>query len=339
MPRKRARDDNHGDLISGLPDEILRTIISLLPTKEGARTQLIARKWRPLWRSAPLNICCHGLCRNQYERISVVTKLLTIHHGPKRRLDLDTIRFHRDKKIFAEETTQLEEWFSYGALANLQELNMVFEDRNYQLPSSVLLCAPALEVARFKFCNFPKEVTHFTFPLLKKLSLCCVEIAGDAFHGLLKGCHVLESLYLERLNGMDCFTIKSKTQPSFPLLKKLSLCCVYIAEDVFHGLLSGCHVLESLYLEGLNDTGSFEISSETLTSVGLCNCILKQGELIIKYAPRLERLLLPRPGKGAYNLRVIEAPKLQILGLLSPCISQLEIANIFFEVGAPTSCS
>jgi hypothetical protein len=282
-----ARDDNHGDLISGLPDEILRTIISLLPTKEGALTQLIARKWRPLWRSAPLNMCCHGLCRNQYERISVVTKLLTIHHGPKRSLDLDTIRFHRDKKIFAEETTQLEEWFSSGALADLQELNMVFEDRNYQLPSSVLLCAPALEVARFKFCNFPKEVTHFTFPLLKKLSLCCVEIAGDAFHGLLKG----------------------------------------------------CHVLESLYLEGLNDTGSFEISSETLTSVGLCNCILKQGELIIKYAPRLERLLLPRPGRGDYILRVIEAPKLQILGLLSPCISELQIANIIFEVGAATSCS
>jgi hypothetical protein len=286
MPRKRARHDNHREPPE-LPDDILSTIISLLPTREGANTKLVARSWRQLWRYAPLNICCHGLCRNQYERISVVTKLLTIHHGPKRRLDLDTIRFHRDKKIFAEETTQLEEWFSYGALANLQELNMVFEDRNYQLPSSVLLCAPALEVARFKFCNFPKEVTHFTFPLLKKLSLCCVEIAGDAFHGLLKGCHVLESLYLERLN----------------------------------------------------DKGSFQISSKTLRSVGLCNCFTEKGELIIKDAPFLERLLLPRPGKGAYILHVKSAPKLEILGFLSPCISELEIANISFKVGVPTSCS
>ncbi|KAK1660864.1 hypothetical protein QYE76_049023 [Lolium multiflorum] len=285
MPRKRARHDNHGDLISGLPDDILATIISLLPTRNGANTQLVARSWRPLWRLAPLNICSNRLCSNQYNRISVVTKLLTIHHGPKRRLDLDTIRFHTDKKIFADETTQLEEWFSSGALAKLEELNMVFEDKGYQLPSSVLLCAPALEVARFSFCNFPKEVTHFTFPLLKKLSLRCVEIAGDAFHGLLSGCPVLESLYLERLN------------------KK----------------------------------GIFRISSKTLRSVGLCNCFLKEGELIIENAPRLERLLLPRPGSDAYILRVISAPKLKILGLLSPCISELQIANIIFKSLAPTS--
>ncbi|KAK1660716.1 hypothetical protein QYE76_048875 [Lolium multiflorum] len=158
--------------------------------------------------------------------------------------------------------------------------------RRYQLPSSVLLCASALVVAKISYYDFPKEVTHL---------------------------------------------------PTFPLLKKLSLCCVYIAGDAFHGLLSGCHVLESLYLERLNDRGSFQISSETLTSVGLCNCFLVQGELIIKYAPRLERLLLPRPGRGAYNLRVISAPKLEILGLLSPCISQLEIANIFFKSLAPAS--
>ncbi|KAM0907648.1 hypothetical protein ACQ4PT_015986 [Festuca glaucescens] len=286
MPRKRARHDNHGDLISRLPHKVLRTIISLLPTKDGARTQLIARSWRPLWRSAPLNICSHGLCRNQYKRISVVSKILSDHHGPTRWFHLDPIRFHRDKQRFAEETAQLESWFHSRALANLQELNISFEDKRYQLPSSVLLCASAIVVARISFCDFPKEVT----PL-----------------------------------------------PSFPLLKKLSLCCVYIAEDVFHGLLSGCHVLESLYLERLNDVGCFRISSKTLTSVGLCNCFLIQGELIIEDAPRLERLLLPRPGRGAYTLRVIRAPKLQILGLLSPCISQLEIANIFFKSLAPAS--
>jgi hypothetical protein len=201
MSRKRgARHDNHGDLISGLPDEILRTIISLLPTKEGARTQLIARNWRPLWRSAPLTICCHGLCRNEYKRISVVSKILSDHQGPTRCFDLDPIRFHRDKQMFAEETAQLESWFRSRALANLQELNISFVDRHrYQLPSSVLLCASALVVARISFCDFPKEVTHLpSFPLLKKLSLCCVYIAEDVFHGLLSGCHVLESLDLEK---------------------------------------------------------------------------------------------------------------------------------------------
>jgi hypothetical protein len=296
-PRKRAPDlPSHGDLISNLPDAILGTIISLLPTKDGARTQAIARRWRPLWRSAPLNLVAdYYLCASRFKRLPLVSKILSDHHGPALRFRFPFIRLHKAKKRYAEDAAQVERWFRSRALANLQVLHISFEqdythasEKRFPLPPSVLLCASTVVLVGISFCDFPKEIPPWV---------------------------------------------------SFPLLKELYLRCVSISEDVFHGVLSSCPVLESLYLQSTGDVGCFRISSPTLRSLGLCKCFSIQGELIIEDAPCLERLILPQPGEGGDTIRVIRAPKLQILGRLSGRISEIEIANLVFKVAAAaTSC-
>jgi hypothetical protein len=106
------------DLISKLPDDILDTIISLLSTKDGAPTQAIARRWRPLWCSAPLNLDASSrLCCNDFKRLSIVSKILSDHHGPCRRFKFHFIRLHE---------AQIKRWFHSRALASIQELDIRF---------------------------------------------------------------------------------------------------------------------------------------------------------------------------------------------------------------------
>ncbi|KAM3407078.1 hypothetical protein ACQJBY_000874 [Aegilops geniculata] len=303
-PRKRSRDGelvsdgdliSHGDLISKLPNDILCTIISLLPTKDGARTQAIARRWRPLWRSAPLNLdASKHLCSNDFKRFSLISKILSDHPGPARRFVIYSIRLHIAEKRYAEEAAQIENWFVFPALDNLQELDINFRqpflsgrENRYPLPPSVFRFAPTLLVAKIGLCNFPNDIAH--------------------------------SL-------------------SFPLLKQLTLSRVSISEDDFSGVLSGCRVLESLKLQGIRDVNCLRISSTTLRIIIIAYSLFeRKGELFIEDAPCLERLLLLNPGTGGETIRVIKAPKLETLGLLSARISEIKMANIVFQRLIPSS--
>ncbi|KAJ1288900.1 hypothetical protein BS78_02G123600 [Paspalum vaginatum] len=278
------------DLIGRLPDEVLGTIISLLPTKDGARTQALSLRWRPLWRSAPLNLQVdHRLSGQDRRRIVAVSKILSDHPGPARRLAVPSIRL-RDRYA------RIDGWLRSQALTGLREIEFGYhidiEERTVTyplpLPPSVFRFAPTLCVATIRDCDFPSQMP----PSL-----------------------------------------------NFPCLKQLTLREVTMSEDALHSMLSGCPVLESLSLDGNVGVGCLRISSPTLRSIGFrvsCywdrvqNPTLLQ-ELVIENAPSLQRLQHYDREIGLVTIRVMQAPILEILGILSPSISKLVLGTTVFQ--------
>ena len=137
------------DLISSLPDDMLRVIISLFPIKYGARTTLLSRRWRPLWNSSPLDfIDTHELCYGYRKSLDAFSKILGSHLGPTKGLRMGM--FHSNNRARAK----LDDWFGSPALDHLKELT--FDDGHMRLlPTSALRLAPTLRVAKFRNCHPP----------------------------------------------------------------------------------------------------------------------------------------------------------------------------------------
>ncbi|CAN6273514.1 unnamed protein product [Urochloa humidicola] len=85
------------DLISLLPDEILGSIVSLLPTDEGARTQILSSRWRHLWRSAPLNL--EAPSGVGWINEVVASRILAEHKGVARRFSVSPFIIAADSTI------------------------------------------------------------------------------------------------------------------------------------------------------------------------------------------------------------------------------------------------
>lgn len=291
------------DLLSSLHDDVLGSIITLLPTKDGARTQILSRRWRPLWRSSPLNLeatvtlsAAVDPHRSTTTRPpSAIIGALQAHQGPARRVSLtwlgqfdtfpmvDRLLLHRP----------------FPCLDSLREFELYYKP--HTLPGGGRRHPPPIaSVLRFA-------------RTLRVLTVCSAAY-----------CHSYNPyrLVFPPENDAACRDLE------LPSLEQLTLKNVSISDAALHAVLARCPALRSLVLHKNEGYGRLVIRSPTLRSLGVSD---GAAEVVLEDAPMLERLI-PRDLGNAIRIQVIHAPRLKTLGYLCDKISEFEMGTTVLKV-------
>ncbi|KAM0920856.1 hypothetical protein ACQ4PT_007230 [Festuca glaucescens] len=218
-PGAEQDEEESLDHISRLPDHVLGEVISLLTIMEGSRTQILASRWRHLWRAAPLNLDFCGLPASNNmlpSRCALVSAIIAAHQGSGRRLCLPA----RHLQCRAD---AVDAWLRSHALDNLQELEFYFccaKHCDPELVIEALLPPPAsifrfsstLRAATISNCYLVDDMVEtLRFPHLRKLALMCVKISEVSLHNIISGCPGLECLLLSTISSIRCHRINSTT--------------------------------------------------------------------------------------------------------------------------------
>ncbi|XP_040246153.1 F-box/LRR-repeat protein At3g03360-like [Aegilops tauschii subsp. strangulata] len=169
------------DLITSLPDEVLSAIVSLLPIRDGCRTQALSRRWRPIWRAARINL----------------DDVADMH--------VSRILSYRYDRTEPREVVGVGTWTRSWDLLEVELSLACREERSSTVP--------AIRTVRFGCRRLPPSLPA-DFPHLRQLSLHGVTLTEEALRAVLSGCPALESLLLAESVGAPCLRISSPTLQS-----------------------------------------------------------------------------------------------------------------------------
>ncbi|XP_008227423.1 PREDICTED: F-box/FBD/LRR-repeat protein At5g22700-like isoform X2 [Prunus mume] len=312
------------DRISELPDEILFSIVSLLPLKEAAATSVLSKRWQYVWTSTTtLNFDAKFEVHENLWRffqmkpelkdletrryIDWVNTVVEQHRGPA------IERFRVCSSINSRFTSSIDKWIHYAMSRRVQILELVFRfdfvtpyTELYQFPHKILGLKND-STSRLKHMHSDIPSLHSRgynvgFKFLKVLHFQYVDVTGEVLEYFLSTCQVLERLTVNSAMNL----VKLRVVGPLIALKYLDI--------------QWCGVLESIEIHDATNLVSFIYQGHAI------KLLLSNVPLLVEVSIS-EDLVASFYNEGHFYFKSIELPFSQ----LSSCLSQLAVLMLDIE--------
>ncbi|KAB2637608.1 F-box/LRR-repeat protein [Pyrus ussuriensis x Pyrus communis] len=222
-PSHPGGECNLVDRISKLPEEILFTIVSLLPLKEAGATSILSKRWQYVWASTvtldfdPKHELGEHYCRLlrvepeqkdllRQRYVDWVNTVVEQHRGPV----IEQFRAYFD--IDGHFTSSIDKWIQFAMNKRVQILELVFYNelrRNYNdvypFPVQVIGLQNdstlKLNPTHSDISSLHSSGYNVGFKFLRVLHFKYVDVSGKVIEYLLSNCPVLERLKVESANN------------------------------------------------------------------------------------------------------------------------------------------
>ncbi|KAJ0448993.1 putative F-box domain, FBD domain, leucine-rich repeat domain superfamily [Helianthus annuus] len=210
------------DRLSGLPDDIISHILSLMATKFAVRTSVLSKRWRYSWKLIT------NLDFNYTPTILGVSSFVGfVDHVMElcKTRQLQSFRIHFSS--CSVQNSKVSNWIDQAVRLNVHELD-IHVIKQLELPLSLFTCE-TLTKLRLDSTVW-KCPCQVTLPCLKTLDIIVYTNPLVSAFKLISGCPVLESLYLKV--GYVGFVHYTFNIPTLKRLKLTLLCSSDINEVI-----------------------------------------------------------------------------------------------------------
>ncbi|XP_030930816.1 F-box/LRR-repeat protein At4g14103-like [Quercus lobata] len=186
--------DGNTKCLENLPEEILRYIISLLPTNDAVRTSILCKRWEYLWTSIPNLGFKKGSKAKRKLFMNFVERVLLLHDSS----DIKQFTLYCDV-LHDGDASRIKAWISSAIRHNVQELvfDLNISEEQFSLPRCLFTCVTLTKLQFDMPCVLKIPPTIY-FTNLKILTVGNVTFSDDyTTQKLFSGLPVLEEMFLE----------------------------------------------------------------------------------------------------------------------------------------------